>query len=66
MVRNNLGLGVALAIVVLWWFLRKFRATLLVAVSIPVSLFAAFLCLDFAGTDGQHHFAGGSCVRPSA
>ena len=49
MVRNNLGLGVALAIVVLWWFLRRFRATLLVAVSIPVSLFAAFLCLDFAG-----------------
>ena len=34
---------------VLWWFLRKFRATLLVAIAIPVSLFAAFLCLDFAG-----------------
>ena len=49
MVRNNLGLGVALAIVVLWWFLRRFRATLLVAVAIPVSLFAAFMCLDFAG-----------------
>ena len=49
MVRNNLGLGIALAIVVLWWFLRRFRATLLVAVAIPVSLFAAFLCLDIAG-----------------
>ena len=49
MVRNNLGLGVMLAIVVLWWFLRKLRATLLVAVSIPVSLFAAFIFLDFAG-----------------
>ena len=49
MVRNNLGLGIALAIVVLWWFLRRFRATLLVAVAIPVSLFAAFLCLDLAG-----------------
>ena len=49
MVRNNLGLGVMLAIVVLWVFLRRFRATLLVAVAIPVSLFAAFLCLDFAG-----------------
>ena len=49
MVRNNLGLGVALAIVVLWLFLRRFRATLLVAVAIPVSLFAAFLGLDFAG-----------------
>ena len=49
MVRNNLGLGIALAMVVLWWFLRRFRATLLVAVAIPVSLFAAFLCLDIAG-----------------
>ena len=49
MVRNNLGLGIVLAIIVLWWFLRRFRATLLVAVAIPVSLFAAFLCLDLAG-----------------
>ena len=49
MVRNNLGLGVMLAIVVLWLFLRRFRATLLVAVAIPISLFAAFLGLDFAG-----------------
>ena len=49
MVRNNLGLGVVLAIVVLWWFLRRFRATLLVAAAIPVSLFAAFLCLDVTG-----------------
>ena len=49
MVRNNLGLGVVLAIVVLWLFLRRFRATLLVAVAIPISLFAAFLGLDFAG-----------------
>ena len=49
MVRNNLGLGVMLAIVVLWLFLRRFRATLLVAVAIPISLFAAFLGLEFAG-----------------
>ena len=49
MVRNNLGLGIALAVVVLWLFLRRFRATLLVAVAIPISLFAAFLGLDFAG-----------------
>ena len=49
MVRNNLGLGVALAIVVLWGFLRRFRATVLVAMAIPVSLLAAFICLDAAG-----------------
>ena len=49
MVRNNLGLGVALAIGVLWWFLHRLRATLLVAIAIPVSLFAAFLALHFSG-----------------
>ena len=49
MVRNNLGLGVVLAIVVLWLFLRRFRATLLVAVAIPISLFAAFLGLELTG-----------------
>ena len=45
MVRNNLLLGMSLAIVVLWWFLRKFRATLIVALSIPLCLFAAFVVL---------------------
>ena len=49
MVRNNLSLGVVLAIAVLWLFLRRFRATLLVAVAIPISLFAAFLGLEIAG-----------------
>ena len=49
MVRNNLGLGVVLATAVLWLFLRRFGATLLVVLAIPVSLFAAFLCLDVAG-----------------
>ena len=49
MVRNNLVLGVTLAIAVLWWFLRKFRATLIVALSIPLCGLAAFLVLNFAG-----------------
>jgi multidrug efflux pump subunit AcrB len=35
MVRNNLLLGISLAVIVLWWFLRKFRATLIVALAIP-------------------------------
>jgi multidrug efflux pump subunit AcrB len=47
MLRNNLCLGIALAIGVLWWFLRRFRATLMVAVSIPLSLLSAFLVLDW-------------------
>jgi multidrug efflux pump subunit AcrB len=49
MVRNNLLLGVSLAIAVLWWFLRKFRATVIVALAIPLCLMMAFMVLDFAG-----------------
>ena len=49
MVRNNLLLGVSLAIGVLWWFLRKFRATLIVALSIPLCGLLAFMVLDFVG-----------------
>jgi multidrug efflux pump subunit AcrB len=49
MVRNNLLLGVSLAVVVLWWFLRKFRATVIVALSIPLCLLMAFMVLDAAG-----------------
>ena len=49
MVRNNLLLGISLAVVVLWWFLRKFRATMIVALSIPLCLLIAFMVLDFSG-----------------
>ena len=49
MVRNNLILGVLLAIAVLWWFLRRFRATLIVAMSIPLCLLASFIALDVFG-----------------
>ena len=63
MVRNNLGLGVMLAIVVLWWFLRKLRATLLVAVSIPVSAVRGVHLPGLRRPDRQHHFPGGLGVR---
>jgi multidrug efflux pump subunit AcrB len=49
MVRNNLLMGMTLAVVVLWWFLRKFRATLIVALSIPLCLFSAFMVLNITG-----------------
>ena len=49
MVRNNLGLGICLAVVVLWWFLRKLRATFMVAIAIPVSVLTSFLILDATG-----------------
>lgn len=49
MVQTNLAIGIILAIGVLWWFLRKFRATLMVAVAIPVCVIGSFLVLDAAG-----------------
>ncbi len=49
MLSNNLMLGILLAVGVLWWFLRRFRATLMVAMAIPVSLLAAFVVLDASG-----------------
>ncbi|HSM68442.1 MAG TPA: efflux RND transporter permease subunit, partial [Xanthomonadales bacterium] len=49
MVRNNLLLGMTLAVIVLWWFLRKFRATVIVALAIPLCLFSAFLVMNITG-----------------
>jgi len=49
LVGSNLGLGVLLAIGVLWWFLRRLRATLIVALAIPASIFATFIVLDLTG-----------------
>ncbi len=46
MVRNNMLIGILLAIGVLWWFLRKFAATMVVALAIPLCLMSAFLILD--------------------
>ncbi|WP_111976459.1 efflux RND transporter permease subunit [Algibacillus agarilyticus] len=49
LVRSNLALGIILAIAVLWWFLRKFRATLMVAVAIPLALTSTFIVFDVFG-----------------
>ncbi|MBT8084862.1 MAG: efflux RND transporter permease subunit [Woeseia sp.] len=49
MLRTNLLIGIVLAISVLWWFLRRMRATMMVAVAIPVSLFTAFLVMQVTG-----------------
>ncbi len=49
LVRNNLLMGVALAVIVLWWFLRKFRATLIVALAIPISLVATLIVMFITG-----------------
>jgi len=49
LVTHNLGLGVLLAVGVLWLFLRRMRATLLVAAAIPISLLGTFIVLSLAG-----------------
>ncbi len=49
MVATNLILGMSLAIIVLWFFFRKLRATLMVALAIPLCLCFAFLVLDGSG-----------------
>jgi multidrug efflux pump subunit AcrB len=49
LVTGNLALGVILSIGVLWWFLRRFRATMIVAIAIPISLLATFIVLRLTG-----------------
>lgn len=49
MVVTNLLIGMVLAVGVLWWFFRRFRATMMVAVAIPLCLCFAFIVLDGLG-----------------
>ncbi len=49
MLRNNLGLGIFLAVVILWLFLRNLRPTLTVALAIPICLITSFLLMHLAG-----------------
>jgi len=46
LVKGNLGLGVMLALGILWLFLRGARPTLIIATTIPISLAVAFLALS--------------------
>jgi multidrug efflux pump subunit AcrB len=46
LVQNNLGLGIILALAILWLFLRGWRNMLIIAVTIPVSLMVAFVALS--------------------
>jgi len=46
LVNANLVLGVFLALGVLWWFLRGWRATLMIATTIPFSLLSSLLVLS--------------------
>ncbi|RLQ22349.1 efflux RND transporter permease subunit [Seongchinamella sediminis] len=49
LVNQNLLLGLGLASLVLWFFLRNVRATLIIAATIPVSLLVAFVVLRLTG-----------------
>jgi multidrug efflux pump subunit AcrB len=46
LVKNNLGIGLFLAIGVLYFLMRSRRATLLVAATVPLSLLVAFVALS--------------------
>ena len=46
LVKSNLGLGVLLALGLLWLFMRGWRATAIIALSIPLSLAIALLALQ--------------------
>nr|WP_286267878.1 efflux RND transporter permease subunit [Thalassotalea atypica] len=49
LVRNNLFAGVVLSLSVLWLFIRRIRATLIIATAIPISLFTTFIVLQMTG-----------------
>lgn len=49
LVTSNLVIGVVLSIAILFWFMRQARATLLVALAIPISLFSTFVVLQITG-----------------
>ncbi len=49
LLRNSLSLGIILAVAVLWWFLRRLRATFMVAVAIPICMLVAFVTMYFFG-----------------
>ncbi|WP_262693986.1 efflux RND transporter permease subunit [Kordiimonas aquimaris] len=46
---SNLLIGVALAIGVLWWFLRQVKATILIALTIPICLLTTVIMLALFG-----------------
>lgn len=45
LVKSNLGLGVLLALIILWLFLRGLKNTLIIATTIPISLMVSFVAL---------------------
>jgi multidrug efflux pump subunit AcrB len=46
---ENLVVGTLLALGVVWWFMREWRVTALIAAAIPLCLFGTFIILDLLG-----------------
>ncbi len=49
LLRNSLGLGILLAVAVLWWFLRRLRATFIVTLTVPLCLFVTLVVMNMTG-----------------
>jgi len=49
MVSRDLILGIILAVGVLWFFMREWRATVIIACAIPICLFATIVLLQLTG-----------------
>ncbi|HFC29642.1 MAG TPA: efflux RND transporter permease subunit, partial [Oceanospirillales bacterium] len=49
MVKNNLLLGMFLAVIVLWFFLKRAIPALIVALAIPICLLASFIAMKILG-----------------
>ena len=58
-----LVLGFLLVVVILGLFLFEWRVALISLLTIPLSLMATLLVLQWTGADGQHHGPGGSGDR---
>lgn len=49
LVTSNLFAGVVLSLAILWFFIRRMRATLVIATAIPISLLTTFIVLEITG-----------------
>ena len=49
LVTSNLFAGIILSLSVLWFFVRRMRATLIIATAIPISLLSTFIVLEITG-----------------
>ena len=57
LVKNNLGIGLMLAIGVLYFLMRSRRATLLVTATVPLSLLVAFVALSIFDKIVERHLS---------